>query len=55
MQRPKVVWTAIDTLILNIKGELPSALGDELDELKRAAQDAEDDVPSPWRAPPRTF
>ncbi len=43
-----IVGANIDTWILNVKGELPGALGEELDRLKEASQEADEDVPTPW-------
>jgi hypothetical protein len=48
MQPPRVVGANIDTWILNIKGELPEELAEELDRLKAASQEADEDVPTPW-------
>ncbi|HEX9067830.1 MAG TPA: hypothetical protein VF807_03600, partial [Ktedonobacterales bacterium] len=47
-QHPRVAWTQIVSLILNIKGEMPSTHAEELNELKAATQAVEDDVASPW-------
>jgi hypothetical protein len=44
----RIVGANIDTWILNVKGELPEALGEELDHLKEASQEADEDVPTPW-------
>jgi hypothetical protein len=38
----------IDTWILNVKGDLPEALGEALDRLKGLSQEADEDVPTPW-------
>ncbi len=48
MQPPRVVGANIDTWILNIKGELSEELAEELDRLKEASQEADEDVPTPW-------
>src|SRR5690348_1702414 len=45
---PTIVGANIDTWILNVKGELPGALGEELDHLKETSQEADEDVPTPW-------
>jgi hypothetical protein len=45
---PTIVGANIDTWILNVKGELPEWLADELDRLKAASQEADEDVPTPW-------
>lgn len=43
-----IVGANIDTWILNVKGDLPEPLADELDELKEASQDSEEDMATPW-------
>lgn len=44
----KVVGAAIDTWIINIKGELSTDRIDELDALKWASQQADEDLLTPW-------
>jgi hypothetical protein len=44
-----IVGANIDTWILNVKGQLPAELADELDQLKAASQEADDDLATPWR------
>jgi hypothetical protein len=41
----------IDTFIGNARvgGEFPEALADQLDDLKRRSQEAEEDLPTPWQ------
>jgi hypothetical protein len=43
-----IVGANIDTWILNVKGALPDGLADELDRLKQASQEADEDIPTPW-------
>jgi hypothetical protein len=43
-----VVGVAIDTWIINVKGELSAERGYELDDLKRLSQQAEEDLITPW-------
>jgi hypothetical protein len=45
---PTIVGAHIDTWINNVKGTLRDSLGEQLDALKQAAQDLEDDVATPW-------
>src|SRR5258708_37616622 len=45
---PTIVGANIDTWILNVKGELPLELAEELDRLKEASQEADEDVVTPW-------
>src|SRR5258706_9719017 len=45
---PTIVGANIDTWLLNVKGALPEELADELDRLKAASQEADEDVPTPW-------
>jgi hypothetical protein len=45
---PIIVGANIDTWILNIKGVLPVTLGEELDQLKEASQETDEDIPTPW-------
>src|SRR5215831_6265973 len=45
----QVVGASVDTAIYNVKlPELPEGLGEELDALKAACQEADDDLPTPW-------
>src|SRR5262252_5671922 len=44
-----IVGAHIDTWILNVKGTLRDSLGEQLDALKEAARDLEDDVVTPWK------
>src|SRR5262249_36869857 len=44
----RLVAENLDTWILNVRGELPQALAEELDLLKQASQEADDDVLTPW-------
>jgi hypothetical protein len=43
-----IVGANIDTWILNVKGDFPAGLGDELDRLKEASQELEEDLATPW-------
>lgn len=43
-----IVGANIDTWILNVKGDLLETLADELDELKEASQETEEDMATPW-------
>jgi hypothetical protein len=43
-----IVGANIDTWIINVKGNLDEELADQLEELKRVSQDADEDVPTPW-------
>jgi hypothetical protein len=45
---PCIVGANIDTWILNIKGELCAELADELEQLKLASQEADDDLATSW-------
>jgi len=45
---PTIVGANIDTWLLNVKGALPEGLADQLDRLKAASQEADEDVPTPW-------
>ncbi|HEY1391531.1 MAG TPA: hypothetical protein VGF38_23550 [Ktedonobacterales bacterium] len=48
---PSVVGQNIDTFIGNarLNTEFPDELADQLEDLKRLSQEAEDDLPTPWR------
>src|SRR5260221_1555166 len=46
--KPAIVGANIDTWILNVKGALPEGLADQLDRVKAASQEADEDVPTPW-------
>jgi hypothetical protein len=43
-----IVGANIDTWIINVKGDLPAELGNELDRLKEVSQELEEDVTTPW-------
>ena len=43
-----IVGANIDTWILNVKGDLAEALDEQLDALKVASQEADEDIPTPW-------
>jgi hypothetical protein len=43
-----IVGAHIDTWINNVKGTLRDSLGEQLDSLKEAAQELEDDIATPW-------
>ncbi len=45
---PSIVGAHIDTWILNVKGTLLEPLGEQLEALKEAAQETEDDSATPW-------
>jgi hypothetical protein len=44
-----IVGANIDTWILNVQGDFPAELGDELDRLKDASQELEEDLATPWQ------
>ena len=46
-----LVGANIDTFIGNarIQGEFPEALAEQLEDLKRRSQEAEEDLPTSWR------
>jgi hypothetical protein len=44
----QIVGANIDTWLINIKGKLPDGLADELDVLKEASQEAEEDIATRW-------
>ena len=48
---PSVVGQNIDTFIGNarLNAEFPDELADQLEDLKRQSQEAEEDIPTPWR------
>jgi hypothetical protein len=48
MSTYKVVGATIDTWIINVKGDLSAERADELDELKWASQEADEDLLTPW-------
>ena len=48
MERYAIVGANVDTWILNVKGELNGDLDEDLDYLKQASQEADDDIPTPW-------
>ena len=43
-----IVGANIDTWLINVKGKLPDGLGEELDFLKEASQEADEDIPTRW-------
>jgi hypothetical protein len=43
-----VVGANIDTWLINVKGKLPDGLAEELDFLKEASQEADEDIPTRW-------
>ena len=45
---PTIVGAHIDTWINNVKGTLRESLAEQLDSLKEAAQELEDDIATPW-------
>jgi hypothetical protein len=45
---PTTVGENVDTLITNVHGKLPDDLATDLDLLKEASQEADDDVPTAW-------
>src|SRR5690348_12666239 len=48
MERYTLVGANVDTLIINVKGALAADLDADLDRLKQASQEADDDMPTPW-------
>src|SRR5262245_51074219 len=48
---PSIVGQNIDTFIGNarVSGDFPDKLADQLEDLKRQSQEAEEDLPTPWR------
>ena len=44
----RVVGANIDTWLINVKGKLPDRLAEELDFLKEASQEADEDIPTRW-------
>lgn len=48
--QPKVVGMNVDTLYLNVRtaSDFPAALAEQLDALKLASQQADEDIPTPW-------
>jgi hypothetical protein len=48
---PHVVGQNVDTFIGNarVNGDFSDALAELLEEMKRRSQDAEEDIPTPWR------
>jgi hypothetical protein len=46
--RYQIVGANIDTWLINVKGKLPDGLADELDFLKEASQEADEDIPTRW-------
>jgi hypothetical protein len=44
----QIVGANIDTLLINVKGNLPDGLADELDALKELSQETEEDVATSW-------
>jgi len=48
MTRYQVVGANIDTWLINVKGKLPDGLAEELDFLKEASQEADEDIPTRW-------
>src|SRR5215813_8667775 len=48
MERYAIVGANVDTLILNVKGELDGDLDAELDRVKQASQEADEDIPTSW-------
>jgi hypothetical protein len=51
MADPTLVGANIDTFIGNarLNGDIPDNLADQIEELKRQSQEAEEDIPAPWR------
>jgi hypothetical protein len=43
-----LVGENVDTLIINVKGALAATLDQQLETLKQASQEADDDLPTPW-------
>ena len=48
MTQHQVVGANIDTWLINVKGKLPDGLAEELDFLKEASQEADEDIPTRW-------
>ncbi len=48
MTRYQIVGANIDTWLINVKGKLPDGLAEELDFLKEASQEADEDIPTRW-------
>ena len=48
MMRYQIVGANIDTWLINVKGKLPDGLAEELDFLKEASQEADEDIPTRW-------
>jgi hypothetical protein len=46
--RYQIVGANIDTWLINVKGKLPDGLAEELDFLKEASQEADEDIPTRW-------
>src|SRR5262245_42528433 len=48
---PSIVGQNIDTFIGNarVSGDFPDKLADQLEDLKRQSQEAEEDLPTPWQ------
>src|SRR5262245_60901493 len=44
----RIVGANIDTWLINVKGKLADVLADELERLKAASQEADEDVPARW-------
>lgn len=48
MENYRVVYSNTDTLVINAHGRMPAERAEELEALKRLAQEAEEDVATPW-------
>jgi hypothetical protein len=48
MSPVRIVAHGVDTWLINIKGDLLAAVDEELDRLKEASQEAEEDIPTRW-------
>ena len=48
MTRNQILGANIDTWLINVKGKLPDGLAEELDLLKEASQEADEDIPTRW-------
>ncbi len=48
MMRYPIVGANIDTWLINVKGKLPDGSAEELDFLKEASQEADEDLPTRW-------
>jgi hypothetical protein len=51
MPQPTIVSQNIDTFITNVRitSDFPEDLAAQLEDLKRRSQEAEEDIPTPWR------